>query len=397
MSNRRRRSNTKSDNTNLFKPTDSAFTSSSSLEEFANQGYGVPEVSFKADSQMLVENIDIFEISPDPVQPRRAIPSSIRPLWDGQPQTIPELLLRWHQKVEEERNTSFELIAHLENQEQQTTHSAEAETDIGLLESAFRKIVDLAASIRRDGLTNPITIAQKGRFFAIETGERRWLAYHLLNAVFSENTDEWANIPARVVNAHSIWRQASENNARDDLNAIGKARQLALLLMDIHGLDHFKPIEVFSEEHDFYRQIVSEDKDRVPYGHGETLLNAMGFKNKSTFKRYRDLLQLSSEVWTLADDYDCPESVLRRIVQLPPESQHAGFKKWLDHQKVANGNNSPAKEAKIEKGELRFERFTSRIVPRLLNDFEKFDDTKRRNMIDTLETLLEQMKSQMKG
>jgi hypothetical protein len=304
-------------------------------------------------------------------------------------------LLRWHRKVEEERNTTFELIAHLENQEQQTSNSDEAGTAIGLLESAFQKIVDLAASIKRDGLTNPITIAQKGRFFTIETGERRWLAYHLLNAVFSENIGEWANIPARVVNAHSIWRQASENNARDDLNAIGKSRQLALLLMDTHGLDNFQPIESFAHEQDFYLQILLEDKDRVPYGYGETLLNAMGFKNKSTFKRYRDLLQLSPEVWTLADDYDCPESVLRRLVQLPQHSQFVGFEKWLTRQKVANGNNSPIEAGQRTKAELRFERLTSRIVPGLLKDFEKFDHVERQEMIDTLEALLKQLKKQL--
>src|SRR5690606_4780692 len=131
----------------------------------------------------------------------------------------------------------------------------------GPIESALIRVIDLSASIRRDGLTNPITIADEDGQFIIETGERRWLAYHLLywrlNTLNNDDQHDWSRIPAHVVDELSIWRQASENNARADLNAIGKARQLALLLMDIFVQEgvQFEHLDNYQNDQTFYAQV----------------------------------------------------------------------------------------------------------------------------------------------
>ena len=113
----------------------------------------------------------------------------------------------------------------------------------GRKEAPLLRLADLAGSIRQDGLTNPITVVKTGDTHVIETGERRWVAFHLLNAYI--DGDDYQSIPARRMPELNLWRQASENTARDALNAIARARQIALLLMDMHGWEHFAAIEDF--------------------------------------------------------------------------------------------------------------------------------------------------------
>ena len=172
------------------------------------------------------------------------------------------------------------------------------------------RLANLAASIHQDGLTNPITVAGAGDNYVIETGERRWVAFHLLNDYFAG--DDYSAIPARRVSEVNLWRQASENTARDNLNAIARARQIALLLMDMHGWDNFAPIHAFEREQDFYAQVADSVKWRVPYGRAEQLCAACGFENASRIRQFRALLRLSHEQWNTADDRDIAEFELRK-------------------------------------------------------------------------------------
>jgi hypothetical protein len=74
---------------------------------------------------------------------------------------------------------------------------------------ALIELAALAASIRRDGLTNPITVINLGnKRYQLETGERRWLAYHLLYQMLPDA--KWRHIPARVMSELDVWRQAAE-------------------------------------------------------------------------------------------------------------------------------------------------------------------------------------------
>lgn len=290
----------------------------------ANEAYGsrVENPFETLNRSIRARPIPIDEIVPDAAQPRRALPSGLRQYWNGQPSRMGELFEMWLKEIEiERRGRPFDLDAYLQGEATERAPldlnaSDDAQHQAHPLEWSLLRIADLAASIYRDGLTNPITVAQAGTGYIIETGERRWMAYHLLHwrlgSLKVDGREDWSKIPARVVDQISIWRQASENNARADLNAIGKARQFALLLMDIYGNETFAPFEDFAEEQAFYAQVADGELWRIPRGKGELLLNAMGLRHPGQLRHYRRLLRLPPLVWQLADDLDWSESFVQK-------------------------------------------------------------------------------------
>ncbi len=285
--------------------------------------------------------VSIFRIYPDPAQPRRTIVSACRHLWDGQPDTVVTLFDQWLKAItserylalaaqnlpeaERQRASYFDLEGYLEADEDRVNRDYPA----GPIEANFLRVVDLAASIRRDGLTNPITVAHAGVNFQLETGERRWLAFHLLHAFYDgadgrpDERDRWSKIPARVVERASVWRMANENNVRADLNAIGKARQLALLLMDIYrqrGREFASYDEVVKpgeSDRRFYAQVF-DSKEFPMRGVTDKLLQAMGFNSRTQMSEHRALLVLPDQVWQWADDLNWAQ---RRIRDMQREAR----------------------------------------------------------------------------
>lgn len=310
-------------------------TSGSELADVVYQS----KVAFEtADKPLRATLTPIDQIYPDPKQSRRAIPSRVRhQYWNGEPdfESMAHLFEMWFQEVKLERNgNSLDLDAYLTERATITERAPanfedEDETPKFVgdqrhhpFEISLMKVIDLAASILRDGLTNPITIAPKGQMHLIETGERRWLAYHLLHWHFAkhgEKDKQFDRIYARRVQKSDLWRQAAENNARDDLNAIARARQLALLLMDlleIHQGKKFKPFEAFGPENEqaFYAQVADGTAYRTPHGMGEKLLIATGLKNTVQLRQYRRLLRLPGLIWTIADDLDWSENFIQKMI-----------------------------------------------------------------------------------
>lgn len=183
---------------------------------------------------------DIDTILPDITQPRRPIPSAVRRYWDHTTAQIPALFETWALLIQEERAQfgildDFQLNSLIYETPEEEIEPTESPLDPDALKN---RPVELAlttlAGFARDiysvgGLTNPITVDGSGH---IETGERRWLAYHLIRYVTGQ-TVPWAKIPAANIARSSRWRQAQENGTRQSLNAIAKARQLSLLLMEI--------------------------------------------------------------------------------------------------------------------------------------------------------------------
>jgi len=297
-------------------------------------GFGLGELALDiaaADAEyQAIEAISLYNIVPNVTQPRYTIPHSLTDIYTVHSDNIIDIFQRWIEEVKLERaQGEFDITSYLLGENTSRGEQAEKPdeelTSISTsppsnIEKSLMKIVDLAASIRRDGLTNPISVVRRGNNYELETGERRWLAYHLLHWKFGENDllpnnkqRNWSRIPARIVKEVDIWRQASENNARDNLNAISKARQLALLLMDLHGWDNFVPFDKFEHEQDFYSQVADGNEWRIPRGHGEQLLNAMGLSDASQLRQYRALLRLPFDTWRKADDENLTEGELRKI------------------------------------------------------------------------------------
>ncbi len=298
-------------------------------------GFGLGDLALDiaaADTEyQAIEAISIHRVVPNLLQPRYAIPHVLTDIYQVNADNMVAIFERWIQEIQLSRGShgDFNLEAYLLGAD--TTRGQQAEKDIDELtsistepssniERAFMKIVDLAASIRRDGLSNPISLVQHGDVYEIETGERRWLAYHILYWKFGDSDilhngkkRNWSRIPARVVREVDVWRQASENNARDNLNAVSKARQLSLLLMDIHGWENFTPFDQFDNEQDFYAQVSDGREWRIPRGQGERLLNAMGLTDASQLRQYRSILRLSNEDWRRGDDENLTEGELRKL------------------------------------------------------------------------------------
>lgn len=251
--------------------------------------------------------LPITDIVPDLHQPRRAVPSSVRAV-----EPAARYGISWLQAWSDQIGFHLSgLTQDIIDGQWEAPDGFEARP----VEQSWLALLDLAGSIRRDGLSNPISVARQDNLYVIETGERRWLAYCLLQAYYG---DDYLKIPARIVERFDVWRQASENNARSDLNAIGRTRQFAILLMDLAGIEQFQPFEVFAHERDFYAQVADIS---VPYGRGSQLLGAMGLRSRSQLSSYRRFLDLPPDVWLTADDESWSEAQLFSVLndlQTPP-------------------------------------------------------------------------------
>ena len=295
-------------------------------------GFGLGDLALEiaaADNEFqAIEAVSIQEIQPNSIQPRYAIPHDLTDIYALHPRNIIDIFERWIIEVQlETARKDFDITPYLHGSTTQRgqlaeSDGAEAADDLppSSKEQALMKIVDLAASIRRDGLSNPISLVRSGDHYEIETGERRWLAYQLLYWKFGDGDRRqdgslvnWSRIPARIVNQVDVWRQASENNARDNLNAISRARQLSLLLMDLHGWGNFATIDRCENEQAFYAQVADGARWRIPRGQGERLLNAMGLSNAGQLRQYRALLRLPADLWRKGDDEDLTEGELRKM------------------------------------------------------------------------------------
>ena len=196
-------------------------------------GFGLGDLALEiaaADNEFqAIEAVSIQEIQPNSIQPRYSIPHDLTDIFALHPRNIVDIFERWIIEVQlETGQKDFDILPFLHGQatsrgtqaENDAPDSATAEHPLSSKETALMKIVDLAASIRRDGLSTPISLVRQADHYEIETGERRWLAYQILYWKFGDGdrrTDgsvvNWSRIPARVVKQVDVWRQASENNA----------------------------------------------------------------------------------------------------------------------------------------------------------------------------------------
>lgn len=270
--------------------------------------------SLRANKKERLLTVDIFEVAPDPLQPRRAMPHFVRQEWgfDLTADGMGRLFGVWGQASSEELGRDvWPLIEALVMGTDADTNESEG-AELPPITANLLKLAGLAGDLRANGQTNPITVYNTAQGYKIETGERRWLAFHLLN-IFDETN--YRKIAAREVQGFSVWRQAGENSVRSELNAIAKARQLALLLMDLHGADNFQAVDAFIHEQAFYAQVADGNQWRVPRGAGEKLLNAMGLSHSSQLRQYRALLRLPLEAWEQADDENWEERRIRSFMQ----------------------------------------------------------------------------------
>jgi ParB/RepB/Spo0J family partition protein len=257
------------------------------------------------------------EISPDPAQPRRAIPTGVRYQTPNASPADRSLFDAWLGVIADESGATISLtdLFNAAPDDDAPFEALDFAGKQGPAKRAFIELLTLAYSIRRDGLANPITVFQKqqpnGEYhYQIESGERRWMAYWMLRH-YDAQPEKWQRIPAIVADAFNPFRQASENMARANLNAIGRARQYAVLLMAMHGDHTFAAYEEASSDRAYYAQASNL---KVPYGSNRALLEAFGIRSRSVFTKLRQVLEVDDELWRRADDEDWSEDRLFTVM-----------------------------------------------------------------------------------
>ncbi|MBZ0308197.1 MAG: ParB/RepB/Spo0J family partition protein [Anaerolineae bacterium] len=269
-----------------------------------------------------IERVAIGLIRPYAAQPRRVLPEVIHQAFHRHELTPVQALKQYIEKVRivaREKGRPFENLMDMLVFEQED----ESPLELTPMESDLRDLTNLALTLRNDGQVNPLTIvdATEGVVpnYMIETGERRYWANYI-NMEFIPNYQGDGSVPCIILPPHqaSVFRQAKENTARAGLNAIGMARQAALLLLDVHDI-HPPDTPV---SHDFYRQALDLDL-RGKREYTADILAAMGGINKGYFSYIKSLLQLSDDAIELADRYNISEKHLRYIVQHLPQDAHA--------------------------------------------------------------------------
>lgn len=269
-------------------------------EQVQTEIYGSGDTS----QYITADPTSIFDIYPDPTQPRRAIPNEIR-LSEFHDGTTASMLSLWYARLNDA--VPGALAALFDGDE------FDIPDDVEPYIQALLDLIELAVSVHRDGLLNPITVVRYGsNKYMLETGERRWLAYWLLfhnyDQLLPEHHWKYTRIPARIVDHIDVWRQASENSARANLNMVSRARQYAKLVMALYeGELTFEPYTEFLHDRHFYAQVADL---RVPRGKNDQLMAACGIKSRSVLHTYRSILKLDDDLWTRADDDNWTENEL---------------------------------------------------------------------------------------
>lgn len=329
MSSRRQKSRNRNDQQDVFDVNSN--NNAGNLEDFASMMYRAPgagdELRKLESKPTRIKRLSLSQVQPDPTQARRVMPSVLRRQWIANPSDVVTVLNTWlewanaeaDQNDRPEINVPALLSRDTEEYKQGEPIPEEKPDDVGPIESGFRALIQLAASIRLHGLANPVTVVTlpDGKY-QLETGERRLLAFNLLHMLPDYvNEQTFDTIPARVVEEKDLWRQAAENGARQDLNAISIARQLALLLMDIYK--DTKPIAPWNpnlDENAWYSQVSDAKEFPIPYGRGSELAAAIGLKSANQIRQYRALLSLPKAVWELADELDWTEYRIREMLKV---------------------------------------------------------------------------------
>ncbi|NDJ75107.1 MAG: ParB N-terminal domain-containing protein [Chloroflexi bacterium] len=317
------------------------------LEEMGDLGGFAETMTEITGAGLKVVDIVLDRIRPDPAQPRRVLPQSIRQEFLAGHINARQALERWEAQVAEEATRNgrprpdWKALLERNPEDRSDDTGVDAPGIAGPEEELLRAIVSTAATIRYGGQVSPITVSEieSGNYYRIETGERRYWAHHWLNTWLSEGFDQ---IQCIVVERASPWRQAAENTSRERLSAMAMARQLATLLLDLHDI---QPDYAQAIPNDWYRQALQH---RVPRGEGERLRAALGGISRSQFSRIQALLELPDAVWELADRHRVEEKRLRYLLKIQDDALQLQAMKAI----VASDLSAERIQQIVERGEF---------------------------------------------
>jgi ParB-like chromosome segregation protein Spo0J len=300
------------------------------------------------DDSLRVERILLDLVRPNPLQARRVLPDRVYHEFHAERMTPTQALrelVRVAKLAAKQHGRPFDNVLDLLGNPNDD-EAADLPT-LTPVEALVRDLTNLAVTIRDDGQVNPLTVvdASQGmtQQFRIETGERRYWATWLLRD-FIPGYEGDGTVPCIIIpqEKESPFRQAKENTTRSGLNAVAMARQIALLLLYVHGVEMPSgPVKM-----DFYRQALELDL-RGKREYTEAIYAALGGLSKQRFHQYKSLLRLCDEAIELADRHSIDDGRLRQLLELEAKDQVE-----LLQQVIALGLNLKQIREIVEKGRL---------------------------------------------
>jgi hypothetical protein len=277
---------------------------------------------FLQNDNLQVERILLDLVRPNPLQARRVLPDRVYQDFHSEKMTPSQALrevVRLAQIAAKQNGRPFSNVVELLHKPDSDDEVEPSE--LTPIEQLMRDLTNLAVTIQDDGQVNPLTVVDatnRGiQQFRIETGERRYWATWLLKD-FIPGYEGDGMIPCIIIphEKESPFRQAKENTTRSGLNAVAMARQIALLLLYVHGYEMpTGPVSM-----DFYRQALKLDL-RGKREYTETVYAALGGMGKSDFSLHKSLLKLCNDAIELADRHSIEERKLREVTKLDAQDQ----------------------------------------------------------------------------
>lgn len=313
-----------------------------SLESVADAMYGAsaPELDT---GRVVAKPISLMDIWADPTQPRRVVPQGVRKDWDGDPAKVDNLINEWQARVTKSLDRGDRYLAGpiLRGEDFQDLDREQQSPMV----RGYIDLVELATSIRDKGLNLPITVSKEGGIYRLHTGERRWLAHHLLQMTVKGHEKITA-----IVRTADVWSQIEENTQREQMNAISLARSLAKLKMAMWADEmtfesYAHMVQAGGGDRHFFAQAAELS---IRQGMAETVRNTLNIANRGMISRYNKLLTLPDEVWMQADEENWSEGKIRQWFDAQkPQAQRSEPNARLptgnlrDEQLLPIGNNSP--------------------------------------------------------
>ncbi|MDT8304794.1 MAG: ParB N-terminal domain-containing protein [Anaerolineae bacterium] len=276
-------------------------------------------------------HLPLASIRPDPGQPRRVLPPALAEGLAAGALSPQEVLDGWQETAPDS--------------------------------PALRALQQLADSIARHGLINPITVRRPradedgpaGASYFVVTGERRYWAHVLLAAAgrpiqAGDLPQDPAHIRASIVDEGISIRahQLIENIMREDINAVAKARGLWALRYELSGV-HASRVNDSSPGED-EKEVNGKGEDGVNDSSPSAALVPWTrvAEELGISKRYRifltQVLTLSPEAQALVEEHGLAETAIRPIVQKlrdEPELQLAALQQLVAWQQENEDSGGP--------------------------------------------------------
>jgi hypothetical protein len=271
-----------------------------------------------------IERLKPSQMMPDRFQPRRLLPTQIRPAFYSGQIDCYQAAKQW---------------LHL------------AKTDAGL-QAQVDRLLKMGYSFEEHGQIKPITGAwvqapNGDYFFQIETGERRFWAACLDYVAHSQKEEPLLRV--EVVAAPTRMRQVLVNRHAEPPSAVGQACEVAsLILAELNMTPGGDEVDEF----DFFRRARAQ---RMPPGLWEKIMPVMDL-TRPRLVQLLNILELPTNLLDLADRYRVPERVLREVLSSPRDQWErllvASIQKNLTADDIAELAERPRPQPRQEKREV---------------------------------------------